>query len=229
MRRIRIHASLLGLGVARLPGALREAEAAGVDAIHFDLSDGCFTDNLTYGPWLPADLRGLSHLEFEAHLMVVHPGAYYDELSRSVSRIYFHAETVEDPRREAAAIRNLGVSPGLALSPETPVASISGQLDSVDSVLVMLVKPGRGGQAMDASLLDKVSELSAIREREGLGFSIAVDGGVKPGNARLAASRGADVLISGTGIFSGDPMRAVEEFRRSIKLVDERCTRDVAS
>ncbi|MGC8696336.1 MAG: ribulose-phosphate 3-epimerase [Conexivisphaera sp.] len=218
MNRIRIHASLLGLGVARLPEALRSAEAAGVDAIHFDMSDGCFTDNLTYGPWLPADLRGLSRLEFEAHLMVVHPGAYYGELSRSVSRIYFHAESVDDPRREAAAIRDLGMSPGLALSPATRASSVSSYLDSVDSVLVMLVRPGRGGQAMDASLLDKVSELSAIREREGLEFSIAVDGGVKPGNARSATSRGADVLISGTGIFSGDPVTAVEEFRRSVRV-----------
>ena len=203
--------------MARLPEALRSAEVAGVDAIHFDVSDGCFTDNLTYGPWLPADLRGLSRLEFEAHLMVVRPGAYYEELSRSVSRAYFHAEAVEDPRREAAAIRDLGMSPGLALSPGTSVASASRYLDSVDSVLVMLVRPGRGGQAMDASLLEKVSELSGIREREGLDFSIAVDGGVKPGNARLATSRGADVLISGTGIFSGDPVAAVEEFRRSVR------------
>ncbi|BBE42774.1 ribulose-phosphate 3-epimerase [Conexivisphaera calida] len=218
MGSIRIHASLLGLGVTQLPEALRGAEAAGVDAIHFDISDGCFTENLTYGPWLPADLRGLSRLEFEAHLMVVHPGAYYGELSRSVSRVYFHAEAVEDPRREAAAIRDLGVSPGLALSPGTTVASISGHLDSVDSVLVMLVRPGRGGQTMDASLLDKVSELSAIRERKEMEFSIAVDGGVKPGNARLAASRGADVLISGTGIFAGDPSAAVEEFRRSVRI-----------
>ncbi len=177
-------------------------EKAGVDRIQWDIMDGRFVPNLTFGPDVIASIRPHVSVPFEAHLMVLEP----DELAHryveaGCQLLIVHQEACPHLHRTLARIRELGAAPGVALNPATSMATVEHVLDLVDLVLVMTVNPGFGGQKYIASMEPKIAELASRRDARGLDFDIEVDGGIGPSTARGAVSAGANVLVAGSALF----------------------------
>jgi ribulose-phosphate 3-epimerase len=215
-RRFEIVPSVLPADFAALGDACVALQEAGVDRIQFDIMDGRFVPNLTFGPDVVAAVRSHVTVPFEAHLMVHEPTwllpAFVDA---GCETLILHAEANLHLHRALAAVRDAGARPAVALNPATPPEAIDYVLDLVDQVLVMTVNPGFGGQDYIATMEPKVA---AIRQRiveRGLDVDIEVDGGIHPGTVQGAASAGANLLVAGSALFR-DPEgleHAVSELR----------------
>ncbi|CAB4777184.1 unannotated protein [freshwater metagenome] len=193
-------------------------EKAGVDRIQWDVMDGRFVPNLTFGPDLIASIRPHVSVMFEAHLMVLAP----DELaSRYVEAgcelLIVHEEACPHLHRTLGHVRELGAKAGVALNPGTPIEAVEHVLDLVDLVLVMTVNPGFGGQKYIATMEPKIAQLAALRATRGLDFDIEVDGGIGPATAAGAAAAGANVLVAGSALFRDELglAHAVREIRET--------------
>jgi ribulose-phosphate 3-epimerase len=201
---IQIVPSVLPCDFARLGAEIEALDAAGVDHFQWDVMDGQFVPNLTFGPDVIAAARRHTTKPFEAHLMVLTPdvlAARYVEAG--CSRLIVHAEACPHLHRTLGNIASMGANPAVALNPHSPITEIEHVLDLVDMVLVMTVNPGFGGQSYIASMEPKIAELRALIERRGLSdrVHIEVDGGIGPSTIAGAVSAGANVLIAGTALF----------------------------
>ena len=216
MPRIEIAPSVLPADFARLGEEVAALEAAGVDRIQWDVMDGQFVPNLTFGPDVIAAARRHTSLPFEAHLMVLTPdamaGAYVEA---GCQRLIVHAEACTHLHRTLANIAALGATASVALNPATPVSAVAHVLDLVDMVLVMTVNPGFGGQRYIATMEPKIRQLAALRDGRGLDFDIEVDGGIGPSTVAGGVSAGANVLVAGSALFRDDAglVHAVREIR----------------
>jgi ribulose-phosphate 3-epimerase len=189
---------------ARLGEEVAALEAAGVDLVQWDVMDGQFVPNLTFGPDVIAAARRHTSLPFEAHLMVLTPdvmAARYVEAG--CQRLIVHAEACTHLHRTLENIATLGATAAVALNPATPASAIAHVLDLVDLVLVMTVNPGFGGQAYLASMEPKIAEVRSMIDRAGLAdrVDLEVDGGIAAGTIRGAAAAGANVLIAGSALY----------------------------
>ena len=215
-RPIEIAPSVLPADFARLGEEVAALEAAGVDRIQWDVMDGRFVPNLTFGPDVIAACRPHASVLFEAHLMVEDP----DELApryveAGCGLLIVHAEACRHLHRTLGRIRDLGASPAVALNPSTPVSAVAHVLDLVDLVLVMTVNPGFGGQTYIATMEPKVAELRQLVLQRGLDVDVEVDGGIGPSTIQGATSAGANVLVAGSALYR-DPAglaHAVTELR----------------
>jgi ribulose-phosphate 3-epimerase len=199
---VRIAPSLLSADFGRLAEEVRAAEAAGADWIHFDVMDGRFVPNITVGPLVVEAVRRVTKLPIDAHLMIVEPERYVDAFARAgADVISVHAEVSPHLHRTLQAIRAAGARPAVALNPSTPISAVEWVLGDCDMVLVMTVNPGFGGQAYIPECARKVRQLREMADAGGLALEIEVDGGLKPGTARDAASAGANVFVAGTAVF----------------------------
>jgi ribulose-phosphate 3-epimerase len=215
-RQIAIVPSVLPADFSRLGDACIALQKAGVDRIQWDVMDGHFVPNLTFGPDLIASIRPHVTVPFEAHLMVERP----DELlSRYVEAgcelIIVHAEACTHLHRTLAHIRELGASAAVALNPATPACDALHVMDMIDLLLVMTVNPGFGGQRYIATMEAKIDEIVGMRDDRGLDFDIEVDGGIGVNTVAGAVRAGANVLVAGTALFK-DPEgleHAVTELR----------------
>lgn len=202
--RIEIAPSVLPADFARLGEEVAALEAAGVDRIQWDVMDGQFVPNLTFGPDVIAAARRHTSLPFEAHLMVLTPdamaGAYVEA---GCQRLIVHAEACTHLHRTLANIAALGATAAVALNPATPVSAVAHVLDLVDMVLVMTVNPGFGGQRYIATMEPKIRELRALISAEGLTdrVDIEVDGGIAPDTIAAAAAAGANILVAGSALY----------------------------
>jgi ribulose-phosphate 3-epimerase len=215
-RSIAIVPSVLPADFARLGEACVALQKAGVDRIQWDVMDGHFVPNLTFGPDVIASIRPHVTVPFEAHLMVERPD---DLLPRYVEAgcelIIVHAEACTHLHRTLAHIRDLGASPAVALNPATPACDVLHVMDLIDLLLVMTVNPGFGGQKYIASMEAKIEEIVEMRDGRGLDFDIEVDGGIGVKTVGGAVRAGANVLVAGTALFR-DPEgleHAVTELR----------------
>ena len=177
-------------------------EQAGVDRIQWDVMDGHFVPNLTFGPDVIAANRKACSVGFEAHLMVERP----DDLlplyvEAGCELVIVHAETLVHPHRTLGRIRDLGAKAGIALNPGTPASAVAYLLDRLDMVLVMTVNPGFGGQAYIASMEPKIAEVRRMIDAAGHDIELEVDGGIGPETIAGAARAGADVFISGSALW----------------------------
>jgi ribulose-phosphate 3-epimerase len=215
---IEIAPSVLPVDFSQLGAALVALEEAGVDRIQWDVMDGQFVPNLTFGPDVIASCRTVTSLPFEAHLMVLTPdvmAARYVEAG--CHRLIVHAEAVTHLHRTLGAINELGASAAVALNPATPASVLQHVLDLVDLVLVMTVNPGFGGQQYIATMEPKIREVVAMIDAAGLAdrVHVEVDGGIGPATVAGAAAAGANVLVAGSALFK-DPAglgHAVAELR----------------
>ena len=218
MPRIEIAPSVLPADFARLGEEVAALEAAGVDRIHWDVMDGQFVPNLTFGPAVIAAARTHTTLPFEAHLMVLTPdnmAAQYIEAG--CQRLTVHAEACTHLHRTLGLIESLGAKASVSLNPATPVSAVAHVLELVDMVLIMTVNPGFGGQRYITAMEPKIRELRAMIAAQGLTdrVDIEVDGGIGPTTVAAAVGAGANILVAGSALFR-DPeglAHAVAELR----------------
>jgi ribulose-phosphate 3-epimerase len=216
-RPIEIAPSVLPADFARLGEEVAALEAAGVDRIQWDVMDGRFVPNLTFGPDVIAACRPHASVLFEAHLMVEAP----DELAgryveAGCELLIVHAEACRHLHRTLGHIRDLGARAGVALNPATPVEAVAHVLDLTDLVLVMTVNPGFGGQDYIATMEPKVAAMRELIVQSGHDVDLEVDGGIGPKTIQGAATAGANVLVAGSALYR-DPeglAHAVTELRK---------------
>jgi ribulose-phosphate 3-epimerase len=203
-RRIEIAPSVLPVDFAKLGEEIAALDAAGVDRIQFDVMDGQFVPNLTFGPDIIASARRHSSLPFEAHLMVLTPDVMAEQyVAAGCARLIVHAEACLHLHRTLGHIASLGAKAAVALNPATPASAVAHVLDLVDMVLVMTVNPGFGGQSYIATMEPKIREVTAMIAAAGLSDSVdvEVDGGIGPKTVAGAAAAGANVLVAGSALF----------------------------
>ena len=203
-RPIEIAPSVLPADFAKLGEEVAALEAAGVDRIQWDVMDGQFVPNLTFGPDVIAAARKHTSLPFEAHLMVLTPDAMAAEYVRAgCQRLIVHVEACLHLHRTLGNIASLGATAGVALNPATPACDVAHVLDLVDLVLVMTVNPGFGGQQYIASMEPKIAEVVEMVRAAGRSevIDIEVDGGIGPETIAAAAAAGANVLVAGSALY----------------------------
>jgi ribulose-phosphate 3-epimerase len=215
-----IVASVLGAGYARLGHEVVELEAAGVDRIQWDIMDGHFVPNLTFGAEVVGACRPHARVPFEAHLMVEDPDQWLQPFAAAgCDTVLVHHEACPHLHRTLSRIRELGLRSGVALNPATPLECVRHVLDQVDVLLVMTVNPGFGGQAYLETMEGKVAEARHLISSSGLPTLIEVDGGISAATAPRAWKAGAELLVAGSAILAHPEGRpaAVAELRRSLQ------------
>jgi len=199
---VKIAPSILSADFARLGEEVRAVAEAGADLVHLDVMDGHFVPNLTIGPEIVRAVDRVTDLPLDVHLMITSPEDFLEEfVEAGADWLTVHVEVQPHLHRTVTRIRELGAKAGVSLNPSTPLSSLEEVLPFVDLVLVMSVNPGFGGQTFIPSCLEKIKSLRRMIDRAGAGALIEVDGGIKAGNAAPVREAGADILVSGSGIF----------------------------
>ncbi|HXF94210.1 MAG TPA: ribulose-phosphate 3-epimerase [Nitrospiraceae bacterium] len=207
---IRIAPSILSADFARLADEIARVEQGGADLLHIDVMDGHFVPNLTVGPPIVEALRKVTKLPLDVHLMMTNPDAFIAEFAAAgADYLTVHVETCPHLHRTVESIKERGVKAGVSLNPATPISFVEEIVRDTDLVLIMSVNPGFGGQRFIPSSLQKITQARRLIERMKSPAVLEVDGGVKPDNAGPIIQAGADILVSGSAIFSADDYGAV--------------------
>ncbi len=212
---VKIAPSILAADFARLGEEIQSVASA--DYLHFDVMDGVFVPDISFGMPVLRSLRPVTELVLDVHLMIVKPIRYvlrFVELGADI--VVFHVESDEPAviMETVLAVKRAGARVGLALRPGTPWSTVGSYLEKLDMVLVMTVEPGFGGQPFMEDMLPKITSLRREVERRGLSCDIEVDGGINPDTARRCVEAGANVLVSGSQIFGArDRAQAIRRLR----------------
>jgi ribulose-phosphate 3-epimerase len=219
--------SILSADFGKLGDETRAIAGAGADWIHIDVMDGHFVPNITIGPVMVRALRPYAKIPFDVHLMISPCDPYLAAFAEAgADSILVHVEAGPHLHRSLQTIRALGKKAGVVLNPATPASSVQYVLDIIDSVLVMSVNPGFGGQTFIASAVDKIAELNTMIGPRAI--RIAVDGGINPETAGLVASAGADTFVAGSAIFNGGHEHYAANIAAIRKAAERRRRRDAA-
>ena len=203
----KLSASILSADFGRLAEQVREAEAAGVDWIHVDVMDGHFVPNITIGPAVTRALRRATTLPLDVHLMISHPERYLAEFVKAgADWLGFHVEATVHLERLIQNVKELGAKVAVTLNPHTPLDCLEYVLKEVDLVLLMTVNPGFSGQKFIRGVLPKIRRLRQLIDERGLKTLIEVDGGVSLDTVDEIVAAGADILVSGSGVFNDRPL-----------------------
>lgn len=201
-------ASILSADFCNLGRDIKKAEDAGCKYIHFDVMDGIFVPNISFGfPLLKAVSRAAENV-LDVHLMITEPLRFVKDFSMNGADIItFHAEAGSDIGETVKAIHSCGKKAGIALKPQTPISAVLPYLDSADMILIMTVEPGFGGQGFLYDMTEKISELKKIIDQRGLALPIEVDGGINSETAKLVKEAGAEILVAGSYLFGAADMK----------------------
>ncbi len=216
--RILIAPSLLSADFSRLGEEVKAIERAGADLLHIDVMDGRFVPNITVGPMVVRAVRGITDLPLDVHLMIVEPEAYVEAFANAGADIItVHEESTVHLQRLLTRVRETGKRAGVSLNPHTPLSTIEWVLPDCDMVLLMTVNPGFGGQAFIPQMLRKIEALRGIIREGGLDVDIEVDGGIKVDNIAEVVQGGANIIVSGSGIFGTPDYKAtLDEMRKRV-------------
>jgi len=223
-RHIKIAPSILSADFTCLGAQIAEAEAAGADLIHVDVMDGCFVPNITIGPLVVSAARRATSLPLDVHLMIAHPEDYVDVFARAGADIItVHVEAAVHLHRLLQAIHKAGKRAGVSLNPATPLCTVEEIVPYADTIMVMTVNPGFGGQEFIPTMLDKIARLRALLERRQVQCAIEVDGGVGPNTVGRVAAAGADILVAGAAVFAAPEgiAQAIGNLRRLAEAGNE--------
>lgn len=211
--------SILTADLTNLRAELVRLEEGGADLVHLDVMDGSFVPNITFGQPVVRSIAKATNLPLDVHLMIVRPELCLEEfVTERTEYITVHAEACLHLHRTIQQIKSLGIKAGVSLNPATPLSAIEYVLDELDMVLIMSVNPGFGGQKFIESTWAKLRALDALRKEKNPELLIEVDGGVNLGNAAQLAAEGADILVAGSAVFSGeDAAENVRKFREILK------------
>lgn len=207
--------SLLSADFSRLGEEMDLLDESLCDYIHLDIMDGHYVPNISFGPGLIKALRPRTKKVFDVHLMITEPERYFQDFAQAgADLITIHTDATIHLHRSLQEIKALGLKAGVALNPGQSLEEIKYVLEDVDLVLIMSVNPGFGGQSFIPSALEKIKDLKTLRDQKGLNFLIEVDGGIKLDNAKELLEAGADVLVSGSGVFKEDnPKATIQAFK----------------
>jgi ribulose-phosphate 3-epimerase len=214
----KIAPSILSADFARLGDEVRRVEEAGADMIHFDVMDGHFVPNISIGIPVMESLSKVTKLRLDAHLMISEPEKYVEPFVKvGASSVSVHSEVCPDIPKIARLIRAAGARASIGINPETPADRVLAHADQIDMILVMSVHPGFGGQEFIPSALEKLRYIRKELQRRGLKLDVEIDGGVKLDNIADVKAAGANVFVSGSGIFGhGDYGQIIDEMRRTV-------------
>lgn len=218
---IKLAPSILSADFAKLLEDVRKVESAVCEYLHIDVMDGHFVPNITLGPLVVKSLKKENiNMVFDAHLMIENPDQYIEEFVKAgCDIITVHQEACVHLHRTIQNIKSHGIKAGVVLNPATPVDTIKHVLPDLDMVLLMSVNPGFGGQSFIPCVLDKIKELKAIIDSQGLNIDIEVDGGISPKNVAEVVQAGANVIVAGSAIFGSDDIQeTVNLFRKNASL-----------
>ncbi|MHB8462014.1 MAG: ribulose-phosphate 3-epimerase [Vulcanimicrobiaceae bacterium] len=207
--------SLLSADFARVAEQMKSVADGGADWLHIDVMDGRFVPNLTWGPKIVGDLRRVSSLPFDCHLMIVEPERYVDEfIDAGADTVTFHLEATPHAQRLLAHIRSRKVRAGISITPQTPVAMLVDIIEDCDLVLIMSVNPGFGGQSFLPRSMAKLREARTLIDARNPACILEVDGGVNAKNLREIVATGVDAVVMGSAIFgTPDPEATVRDMR----------------
>ena len=213
---IRIAPSILSADFSKMGEEVKNLEASGADVIHCDVMDGVFVNNITFGIKMVEDLRKITSLPLDCHLMIVHPENYAERFVKAgADYVTVHAEACGEGLKDALKlIRNAGAKCGAVINPDTPVSAIEKVLPLCDMALVMSVFPGFGGQKFIAEVLEKVRKIRSVIRENDLNCEVEIDGGINVETVKAAKEAGANVIVAGSSVFkAADRAAAISALR----------------
>ena len=213
--------SILSADFTQLGKDIKETEEGGAAYLHFDVMDGMFVPNISFGIPVMKSIRKATHQVMDAHLMVQEPIRYVEAFKEAGADIVtIHLEACEDVNATIEKIRECGMKVGLSICPETPVSKVEDLLKDIDMLLIMSVHPGFGGQKFIPESLDKIREARKMITDQGLSVDIQVDGGIYQTNVKEVLDAGANIIVAGSAVFKGDPAENTKAMMEILKTYE---------
>ena len=218
MSPLRIAPSILSADFSRLKDEIQAVEAAGADWLHVDVMDGHFVPNITIGPVVVESIRKVTKIPLDVHLMITDPDKYAPEFIKAgADWVSIHPDTCRDPNLSLGKIRDLGAKASIAVNPDVPLEKVDGCFPDIDMILMMTVFPGFGGQAFIPNVLPKIEQVRKMIDQRKLPILVEADGGIKADNIDRVVGAGAEVIVSGSGIFkTPDYAQTIRRMRKAV-------------